>query len=64
MQTKGAKGKANANRMSSNRSTSGRPLPWLVLYCGANPKVEEVSRALTRGRQAGGGMHHSCFGFR
>ena len=20
----------------------GGPLPWLVLYCGANPKVEEV----------------------
>ena len=29
--------------MPSHRTFSGRPLPWLVLYCGANPKVEEVS---------------------
>ena len=38
---------------SSSTTGSGNPLPWLVLYCGANPRVEEAFLSNAKGRDVG-----------
>lgn len=45
MQVNGAKNNGNSSMSPTSPSLSS-PSPWLVLYCGANPKVEEVSRGV------------------
>ena len=40
MQVNGAKNNGNSSMSPTSPSLSS-PSPWLVLYCGANPKVEE-----------------------